>query len=164
MSWLANGWQNSARLAHNSHMLVLRGLILGTVALALMAACGGGSGGGDEVKALQAAMAHLGDDPNNPPEIGQEFDCVISIGHQPASPQPTLSDVPGRCLWNVEAQGSSWIVSFRETWFCDDFSAQAPGYPECASARGQHNWQFLVDLGAGSIDTLSESGQFAPDM
>lgn len=150
-------------------MLMLRLLLPGLTAICLVAAaCGGGSdnssGTTDQQRALSSAMSFIGDDPSNLPPIGRQYDCVINIIHQPPSPQPTLKAVHGTCKWDVAPQGDSWLVDFEETWFCSDFAAKAPGFPDCDSVTGQHSWQYLVNLRDQTVDTLSDRGQYAPDM
>jgi hypothetical protein len=149
-------------------MSVLRLLIVAMAAAAFMGACGGGSGDSgedsDQVNALKAALSFAGDDPSAVPPIGETYDCTINPLRQPDPPASPLLPVHGRCFWDVEAQGDSWIVTFRETWFCQDWTADAAGYPPCDSITGNHEWQYLVDLKGNTVDQLSSRGQFAPDM
>lgn len=132
----------------------------------LLVACGGGGGDNtdDQKKALEQALIFAGDDPSALPAIGQTYDCTINIGHQPPTPQKTFAPVRGQCLWTVAAQGKSWLVTFKETWFCSDWSANTPNYPACDSIAGSHTWEYFVDLVAKTVDKLSDRGQFAPDM
>ncbi len=118
---------------------------------------------GDQVKALKAAMVVIGDDPNNVPPIGQNYNCTISIGHQPAQPASPFKPVLGSCLWTVVNQGNLWLATFRENWLCKDWSANATGYPACQDPTGFHEWQYQVDL-KGPVQEISSTGAFAPDM
>jgi hypothetical protein len=127
--------------------------------------CNGSSGStqaADPVKALKAAMVAIGDDPNSVPPIGQNYDCTISIRSQPAPPASPLNPVPGTCLWTVLQQGNLWLVTFRETWFCKDWSANVTGYPPCQDPTGFHEWQYQVDI-RGPVQEISSTGAFAPD-
>jgi hypothetical protein len=118
---------------------------------------------GDQLKALKAAMVVIGDDPNNVPPIGQNYNCTISIGHQPAQPASPFKPVLGSCLWTVVNQGNLWLATFRESWLCKDWSANATGYPACQDPTGFHEWQYQVDL-KGPVQEISSTGAFAPDM
>jgi hypothetical protein len=128
--------------------------------------CNGSNGdtqAADQLKALKAAMAVIGDDPNNVPPIGQDYNCTISIGHQPAPPASPFKPVLGTCRWIVLTQGNVWLVTFRENWFCKDWSATVTGYPPCQDPTGTHAWQYQVDA-KGSVQEISNTGAFAPDM
>lgn len=127
--------------------------------------CNGSSGStqaADPVKALKAAMVAIGDDPNSVPPIAQNYDCTISIRSQPTPPASPLNPVPGTCLWTVLQQGNLWLVTFRETWFCKDWSANVAGYPPCQDPTGFHEWQYQVDI-RGPVQEISSTGAFAPD-
>ena len=143
-------------------------VVLAMLALTL-AACG--SGGpqdtnepSDAQKALKSAVIFLGDDPNNLPSLGNTYDCAINPRRQPGGGQSPLLPVAGSCLWTVTQQGSLWLVTFHETWFCKDWAATAAGYPACDGLTGNHEWQYEVDLGAGTVQENYDRGQFAPDM
>ncbi len=45
-------------------------------------------------------------------------------------------------MWTLLKQGDVWLATFRETWLCTDWSAPAPGYPDCVPPTGSHEWQF----------------------
>jgi hypothetical protein len=148
---------------------MLRACFLAAVAgLLLLAACGGGGGNDDEdsdpTKALKAALAYAGDDPHDVPPLDQNYDCVINPARQPSPPQSPLLPVHGSCLWSVAPEGTLWLVTFHETWFCSDWAADVPGYPACDSITGNHEWKYLVDLAQGTVSLDSHRGQFAPDM
>lgn len=112
-------------------------------------------------EAVQAAALQLGDSRSEIPIIGTEYDCIISA----SGPQSSgITPVNARCRYDAEEQGEQWIVTFREIWFCSDFSATADGYPPCVGLTGFHEWKFLVDLVLGTVQQIDESGQFAPDL
>lgn len=147
-------------------MLALRFVFLAVAAVTLvLGVCeSGDSDSTEQMKALKLALFHVGDDPDAVPPIGQRYDCTINIGHQPRPPASPLRAVGGTCIWDVARQGNNWNVTFHETWFCSDWAADAQGYPPCDSITGNHEWQYFVDLGAGTVSELSSQGQFAPDM
>ena len=127
--------------------------------------CGGGDAEvADQLKALKLTMASIGDDPNNVPPIGQAYDCAITIRRQPTPPASPLDPVRGSCLWDVEKQGSLWLVTFRETWLCKEWSASVSGFPACPEPTGFHEWQYQVVVTSGSVEEVSSTGAFAPDM
>lgn len=125
------------------------------------------SGGDDatsEERALHLAAIFAGDSPSDIPFTDEYFDCIINVKRQPDPPASPLRNVAGKCLWTVEPQGSGWKVTFRETWLCSDWAADAAGYPPCESISGFHEWQYFVDLNSGTVSLLDDTGQFAPDM
>ena len=94
-----------------------------------------------------------------PPQIGDEYDCVVGPG--PAG-QGQIQPIDAVCIWTSEPQGEQWLVTFRETWLCDDFSADVEGFPPCSEETGFHEWEFLVDLQRSTFQQLDDRGQFAP--
>ena len=128
--------------------------------------CNGNSGDApvaDQAKALKAAMVAIGDHQKSVPPIGQDYNCTISIGHQPASPASPLMPVLGTCHWTVENQGNIWLATFRETCVCRDWSENVTGYPPCQDPAGFHEWQYQVVIN-GTVQEISSTGAFAPDM
>ncbi|MEO8457715.1 MAG: hypothetical protein ABI559_07885 [Chloroflexota bacterium] len=143
--------------------------VLLVLALLSAGACIGGGDDGptpldDRYKAFLAAVGYVGDDPSNPPALGTQFPCSITVALQPASPQPTLRPVLANCIWQVEPQGNLFIATFNESWRCDDFAANSIKYPACVPPIGFHEWQYQVDIRQGKVDEISSKGQFAPDM
>ena len=147
-------------------MLVLRlALMALTSVLLVLGVCESDDGGEvSERRALDLAVVFAGDNPKDVPYTGDYFDCTIHIGHQPAAPASPFYDVPGKCFWDIEPQGRSWRVTFRESWFCRDWAATGAGFPPCDGITGFHEWEYFVDLEAGSVELLDDTGQFAPDM
>jgi hypothetical protein len=125
--------------------------------------CSSSDTSSEQTAALKAALIMIGDDPNNLPTIGQNFDCVIAVTNQPAAPASQFHNVSGSCLWTVEKQGSVWLVSFSETWFCNDWSAKVPNFPDCVPPNGTHEWHYQVDLRGGTTQLIENRGPFAPD-
>lgn len=146
-------------------MFILRFAVTALTAAALFfSACDGGDDSTEREKALALAAAQNGDDPNIIPPDGVNYDCTINVARQPAAPQSPLRAVAGKCLWNMEPQGGSWLITFRETWLCSDWSAVAAGFPPCEGLTGFHEWEYLVNVPSGTVDVLGDRGQFAPDM
>lgn len=147
-------------------MVLLKIAFLAAASVTLiLGVCGSGEDSSTEQeRALKLALAQAGDDPNYLPTLGETYDCTIFPRRQPAAPQSPLHPVAGKCLWNIEEQGSSWLTTFRETWLCSDWSADADGFPPCDSITGFHEWEYLVNVPSGTVDELSSRGQFAPDM
>ena len=147
-------------------MPVLRLALMAVTSVTLVLGVCESDDGGEvsESRALELAVIFAGDNINDVPYTGDYFDCTINIGRQPAAPASPLRAVHGRCLWDVKPQGSSWLVTFRETWFCSDWSAIAAGYPPCDGINGFHEWEYFVDLDANTVELLDDTGQFAPDM
>jgi hypothetical protein len=117
-----------------------------------------------ETRALEQAVIFHGDRLADIPFTDQTYDCIINVAIEPEPPASPLRDVAGRCIWTVEPQGSAWVVTVRETWFCSDWNAEIAGYPPCSGLTGFHEWQYFVDLQTNSTNLLDDSGQFAPDM
>lgn len=147
-------------------MLVLKIVFLAVASVTLvLGVCGGGGDKpSEQAKAFQLAITQAGDDPNSLPPLGATYDCTIFPQRQPPAPQSPLRAVAAKCLWNIEPQGGSWLATFRETWLCSDWSAEAESFPPCDSITGFHEWEYLVNVPSGTVDILSSRGQFAPDM
>lgn len=119
----------------------------------------------DEQRALELAAVHAGDRVSDIPYTGDYYDCIIFVALQPEPPASPLRNVNGRCIWTVEPEGStSWVVTFRETWLCSDWAADAEGYPPCNELTGFHEWKYFVEFADNGVNLLDDSGQFAPDM
>ncbi len=137
----------------------------------LLTACGGGNDTNTDEEAttrarvLELAAIFAGDLVSHIPYTDEYYDCVIFVKVAPEPPASPLRDVAGRCLWTVEKQtDKTWVVTFRETWFCSDWAAQIEGYPDCNELTGFHEWEYFVDLTDNSTTQLDDRGQFAPDM
>ena len=112
----------------------------------------------DQRQAINAAMFILGDSPLADIPIGEEYDCGLSFPDRaPATP------VPGLCRWDAEEQDPQWLVTFRETWACNQFSRDVEDFAPCTELTGFHEWQFLVTLAGGGVQLIGEIGQFPPD-
>lgn len=118
----------------------------------------------DSERALEIAAIFHGDLYSQIPYTDDYYDCIINVAIVPDPPASPLRDVAGRCFWTVRPQGNSWVVTFRETWFCSDWSAKIQGYPPCNGLTGFHEWQYFVDLRNNTVNLLDDTGQFAPDM
>jgi hypothetical protein len=133
------------------------------VLLAAAFACGGGEDDDAAAtpdaraeQAVNAARAVQGELFGQVPPINSPYDCGIHL--------KTATPVPGRCEWTAVEQPPFWIVTFRETWSCNQFSRQVAGYPDCTAITGFHEWEYQVDLATGALEQLDETGQFPPDL
>jgi hypothetical protein len=131
------------------------------VLLAAVVACGGGDDddtAADDVAALRAVnavRALQGDLTGGPAPINSPYDCGIHL--------TAATPVPGRCEWTAEEQAPYWIVTFRETWSCSQFSREVEGFPACTAITGFHEWVYQIDIASGALEQLDETGQFPPD-
>ena len=147
----------------------LRLMLVALASAAVLIACGGDGNDAEEQetreRVLGLAAQFAGDDPSDIPITEENYDCVIHVAVVPDPPASPLEDVIGSCLWSLSKQGStSWTVTFRETWRCSDWSAEAAGYPPCDGVTGSHEWKYFVDMSNHTVTELDDSGQFAPDM
>jgi hypothetical protein len=86
-----------------------------------------------------------------PTSVGSQS-CQIRGG----GPPPGIS-VPGTCRTEVEANGSTYVVRFVETWDGSRFHyAGEPG-----SGELQHTWSFAVS-GSGTLVVQPDTGNFPP--
>jgi hypothetical protein len=113
----------------------------------------------DALEAIQLAILTGGLDWDPPPETGRAYSCVLDSQFGP---------VDGSCRWDALPSNDpgSWRVVFRETWACEQFSADAYGYgyPACSESTGFHEWVIEVNLLAGKGEVVDETGQFPPDL
>jgi hypothetical protein len=134
-------------------------------------ACIPGIGGDDptpnpaaRTNALQLAILTRDGQIGALPTLDEPYACVLEVALQPEAPEPTLHPVDSTCLWSVEEDGNYWKATLTETWRCDDFAAEAQGYPACVPPTGFHEWEYQVDLSTGMSTEVGSRGQFAPDM
>jgi hypothetical protein len=86
------------------------------------------------------------------PRSAGSHNCQIRGG----GPYPGIA-VPGTCRTEVEASGSSYVVTFVEIWDASRFHyANEPGTGEL-----QHTWAFAVSL-SGMVVVRPDSGNFPP--
>jgi hypothetical protein len=147
-------------------VLALRLLLAATFLVSLpFGLCSSSSDTGsatDQNKALKIALGAIGG-PIAVPLLGTNYNCTIHVTHQPAAPQSPFHNVSGSCLWTAERQGNLWLVTFSETWFCKDWAATVPNYPDCSPPADTHEWQYQVDLASSSAQLITNKGPFAPD-
>jgi hypothetical protein len=135
--------------------------IVATVVMVLLAtACGSGNDGEGCVSHETAVRAvnewmHPENGVANEP-VGREFECTIRGG----GPAPGIA-VDGTCRWDAERQDGSWLVSFTQTWHCEDFSGVATDYEPCTGEFGSHTWRHLV-YEDGGIEFVGSDGQMPP--
>ena len=120
------------------------------------------SSAADQLRAIKVALAAIGDNPNTVPVLGSEYQCTIHVSVQPQPPASPFHDVQGHCMWTLLQQGNLWLVTFHESWLCDDWSAPVPGYPACVPPIGSHQWQYQV-YPDSSVQEITSSGPYAPD-
>jgi hypothetical protein len=106
-------------------------------------------------RALQTVRTIFGQAQTDP--VGVSYNCQYTFG-----PSAGLEPVLQSCLWRLEEQDGSWLVTFHKVWQCTDFSGEVENYPPCDGETGFHEWTYLVDP-AGQPELLEESGQFPPD-
>lgn len=150
----------------------VRSALVSVAALAalVLAACGGGDDGGsstqdeiDQEKAIAIVVSLRGDEITTIPVFNADYNCTLAASGPQAD---QIEPVAARCRYDAEKQEqeSQWRITFRETWSCDDFKAEAPGYPPCVGQTGFHEWTYLVDLRERTSELIDERGQFAPNM
>ena len=118
----------------------------------------GGSDDSDATKRSQLAVAFVGDDPNDVPytwgllRLHDQHRAPASRAGKPVA-RRRMASASG----TSSRRAGSWLVTFRETWFCSDWSAVAAGYPPCDGISGFHEWEYLVDLDAGTVELLDDT-------
>ena len=136
-------------------------VILAAAMLALLlVGCGGGGGPSPEaleaVRTVASAPELAYGDPM--PVVDRDHECVIYGG----GPYPGMR-LSGKCRWDAEKDDSGWIVSYTQSWRCEDFSGLVQGYKPCDGEWGKYTSRYRVDA-KGNVSFVDAGGQFYPGM
>ncbi len=138
----------------------MRAMIMLAVTVALLAVACGGGGNGAALEAVVRVHYRAGAPVTTEPKLGDQ-ECAFYEEGPPLLAPATPIPISGICHWEAERSGEDWIVSFTQTWSCQDFRASIEGEESCTGERGAHTWRYRLDR-EGGVTSLGDSGDFPP--